>query len=137
MERILVSISNRHGFREALNRAVSLAERIDVKVHVLLVLDETGNVSRSFLNQELERSVRGRVELLQQNSPRPGLIELFLAKGNYEEETIRFADQYRITLLVAEQADSETVGGRESLSLETMRRRLNCRVELVTPKRSK
>lgn len=135
MDRILVSANIQHGPWEALNRALPLAERIGAEVCVLLVLGEGEDGSRLLKEQELVGDVRRRLELIQRGGKSAPHVELFISHGNYEEEVVRFTVRHRVTLLVAEAGEPGTAG--TSLSIETIRRRLNCRVELIMPKRRK
>ena len=138
MERILVGTSPRHGAFAALTRALSLAKRIDAKVHVLFVNQQrTGGGRGAAAKAEAETDERRRLRLMVQQAQEEGVgIDSFVTEGNYEEEVIRFARDRKITLLVSESADREgRASEREAQSLRRILHGISCRVELVTPRR--
>ncbi len=136
MEKILVCVDARHGAWGAWARAISLAKRIDAKVYALLVLQaggtEVGNTDTS-----TDRSVREHLELLIELAKSDGIpIDYFVSEGSYEEEVIRFANQHKITLIVAEpQRGDNRHSDREFASFEKIRHRIRCRAELVSPRK--
>lgn len=81
--------------------------------------------------------MRKRLELLIELAKSEGVrVDYFIAEGNYEEEVIRFVEQNRITLLVAESAEEENSNSeRELAQIRTIRHRVACRVELVSPRK--
>jgi nucleotide-binding universal stress UspA family protein len=134
MERILVGTSSRHGGFPALTRAISLAKRIEAKVHVLFV---TPAPDGDAPNRPAAPDDSRRLRLMVQQAQAEGVgIECFMAEGNYEEEVVRFARDRKITLLVSESAEGE---GRSSeqdiLSLKRILHGISCRVELVSPRK--
>jgi nucleotide-binding universal stress UspA family protein len=136
MERILVGTSPRRGAFSALTRAISLAKRIQAKVHVLFVAPPPeGNAPGAASLAEPDD--RRRLRLMVRQASEEGVgIEYFVAEGNYEEEVIRFAREHRITLLVWEATDGD--GGpseRGSQSLRQILHGIACRVELVSPRK--
>jgi hypothetical protein len=110
---------------------------MEAVVYVLLVKSAEEHGPAAMRDQELERSLRARIDQAQQpGRVPPGRVQLFTAAGNYEEEVVGFANRYRITLLVAETAESESGGAHRGPSaMDRIRHRLRCRVELVAPKR--
>jgi nucleotide-binding universal stress UspA family protein len=138
MERILVSMDSRHEAWEAWSRALSLAKRIDAKVYALLVLPSTGVDSNSPFHSAASESVGKRLELLIQSAEMDGIhVNYFVTEGCYEEEVIRFIEHNRITLFIVEPADwASRLPERDSTSLQKIRHRIKCRVELVIPRRN-
>ena len=136
MERILVGMTPRHGAFAALTRAISLAKRIDAKVHVLCVAGTPGGESHGSPPMA-EADDRKRLRFMVQQAQEEGVgIEYFVTEGNYEEEVIRFARDRKITLLVSESADGEgRQSERDAQSLRLILHGIACRVELVTPRK--
>jgi nucleotide-binding universal stress UspA family protein len=137
MERILVCVDARHGAWEAWARAISLAKRIDAKVYALLVLP-LGGTEIGTTDTTTDRSVRERLELLIELAKSDGIpIDYFISEGSYEEEVIRFANQHKITLIVAEPPRGDNRhSDREFASFEKIRHRIRCRAELVSPRKT-
>lgn len=136
MERILVSMDPLQGAWEAWSRAISLAKRIDAKVYALLVLPPYDS-EEGGIRQQNARGVRKKLELLIEIAKSEGIaIDYFVSEGKYEDEVIRFVDQNRITLLVAELPDGERRhSGRGDPCLHKIRHRVTCRMELVSPRK--
>jgi len=136
MERILVSMNCWDGCWGALSRAISLARRIDAKLYALLVLAPS---VRGAGNDEHNAPCvnRERIELLIEIAKSEGSrIEYFISEGNYEEEVIRFVEQNRITLVIAESPDPEIPGCERYLAqIRKIQHRISCRVELVSPRK--
>jgi K+-sensing histidine kinase KdpD len=135
MERILVGINSHHSAWEAFYRACALANRIEAKLHVLLVLSNSMD-GRHPMEQEQEATLRTRLELLIEKAKSDGIqVNYFIAEGPYEEAVIRFVDHHRITLLVYELPEGQIRSGEKGLpGLSTIRHRISCKVELVAPK---
>jgi nucleotide-binding universal stress UspA family protein len=134
MERILVSMDVRQSHLEGVHRAVHLAKRIEASVSILLVSDSTIDSGPRNIFQDLEESVRRRLELMIQMGRSEGLdMNTYTTQGNYLEEVIRFIQENGITLLVL---GSPRVGSRAAdeftEAFDAMRHRISCRVELVT-----
>ena len=138
MERILVSMGSRYGAGEAWTRAVSLAKRIKAEVYALLVLPSGRGMPKGNSNHDNLESLRKRLELLIESAEMDGVhVNYFVTEGCYEEEVIRFVEHNRITLFVAEPPEGETrVSERDASSLQMIRHRIKCRVELVIPRRN-
>jgi hypothetical protein len=82
--------------------------------------------------------VRERLELLIELAKSEGVrVDYFISEGGYEEEVIRFIDQNRITLLVAESPGEANYNSeREFAQISRIRHRIACRVELVSPRKT-
>ncbi len=131
MERILVSRNGRTVPWEALARSIALAKRIDARLYVLTVLPQ-GQAMDSADPETVKRLDR-RIKDATEDGVR---IDSFLAEGNYEQEVINFAQQNKITLLVTEHGGVDgRHAEREWASLQTIRHRVSCRVEIVTARR--
>lgn len=132
MERILVTMNGRKALWEALSRSIALAERIKARLYVLVVFSKN-SAERDFdegFIQELERHVEEAKE-----DGRP--VDLFIAEGSYEQEVIRFVEENKITLLVTEYTGGTgRIAEREKASLQMIRHRVSCRVEIVTPRKT-
>lgn len=136
MESILVAIDGKHGSWGALSRACALAQRMDVKLNVLLIVPSTRHVL-SHAEQQMEEDVRKRLGLHIEAAKSEGIrINYFLAEGSYDEEVIAFINNNKITLLVHElpEGDARTTE-KEYATLRTIRHRVSCRVEVVAPKK--
>jgi len=136
MERILVSMHCRNGPWGALSRAISLAGRIDAKLYALLVLPPCAESSGIQEHNPLCKT-KERLELLIEIAKAEGSrIDYFISEGNYEEEVIRFVQQNRITLLIAESPDRDGPHPERDLAqIRKIQHRIACRVELVSPRK--
>jgi len=136
MERILVSMNCRNGSWGAWSRAISLARRIDAKLYVLLVLPASIK-GAGIEENNAPCGTRERLELLIEIAKSEGArIDYFISQGNYEEEVIRFVEQNRITLLIAEYPDDENSHSeRDMAQIRKIQHRIACRVELVSPRK--
>jgi K+-sensing histidine kinase KdpD len=138
MERILVSMNCRSGSWDAWSRAISLARRIDAKLYALLVLLP----SEKGIGIEEHKAcgrIRERLELLIEAAKSEGAqIDYFISEGDYEEEVIRFVEQHRITLVIADSPDEENPRSERDLAqIRKIQHRVTCRVELVSPRKTK
>jgi hypothetical protein len=81
---------------------------------------------------------RERLELLIEIAKSEGSrIDYFISEGNYEEEVIRFVEQNRITLVIAEYPDGENPDCERDLAqIRKIQHRIACRVELVSPRKT-
>ncbi len=137
MEKVLVAIDGEHGAWEALSHACSLAKRLEVQINVLLVIPVTTG-RQSQLEKERQDVVKKRLQLHIEQAKAEGIIiNFFLTEGKYEDEVIRFANHKRITLVMheAQQGDERSLQG-ESASLQSLRHRITCKVEVVAPKKN-
>ncbi len=132
MERILVCLKEGEITWEALARALALARRIKVRLYVLQVFHANLDRNRS------ESEDMKRLKQCIKEAGDEGLhIDFFVTEGNFEQEVIDFVQRNKITLLITEhwRQDSGIIE-REKLSLEMIRHRVSCRVEVVTAIRS-
>jgi K+-sensing histidine kinase KdpD len=120
----------------ALSRAISLAGRIDAKLYALLVLPPS--VKGGSEEHSAPCVTRERLELLIEIAKSEGSrIDYFISEGNYEEEVIRFVEQNRITLVIAEYPDGENPDCERDLAqIRKIQHRIACRVELVSPRKT-
>jgi K+-sensing histidine kinase KdpD len=134
MERILVSMNCLNGSWGALSRAVSLARRIDAKLYALLVLPPHDKGEEN----PPSCGTRERLELLIEVAKSEGSrIDYFISEGDYEEEVIRFVQQNRITLVIAESPDGDDPHSERDLAkIRKIQHRIACRVELVSPRKN-
>ncbi len=136
MERILVSMNCRSGSWGAWSRAISLARRIDAKLYALLVLPPSA-IGAGIEENSATCGTRERLELLIEIAKSEGArVDYFISEGNYEEEVIRFVEQNRITLVIAEHPDDENSHSeRDMAQIRKIQHRIACRVELVSPRK--
>ncbi len=137
MEQILVGMDGRHGAWEALSRACALTRRMNAHLHVLLVQSPPGDaVLPGVLRQDAD--LRKHLQLRIESAKAQGVpVDYYIAQGRYEDEIVRFVNDYRITLLVYELRQ----GGLESAKkgsrpLQAIRRRIACKVEIVVPRKN-
>ena len=140
MERILTGIDALHPSWEALLRALCLGPRIQARVCVLAVFPppETGAPGAGgLLETPRGRSILRRIESEIAAAKQAGAnVELFVAEGRFDRELINAAGQLKTTLLVASAAGGEEQGGeREAEILGRILNGVDCRVELVSPKK--
>jgi len=138
MEKILVAIHIRHGGWEALSHACSLAKRMTVELHVLLVMP-SGKTNQSFTQAELLNQFRQKVMLHIEQAKNEGIqIQTYITEGNYADEIISFTTSKNISLLLISEMKEGAAHRlrREAATLETLKHRLNCRLEVVAQKRN-
>jgi K+-sensing histidine kinase KdpD len=137
MEKILVAIDGKHGAWEALSHACSLARRIEVQLHVLLVVSPNrARLSRA--DRDVEDEIKKRLELLIEGAKGDGiLINYFNAEGDYDDEVISFINHYRITLLIHETdgGDIRPLSKELTASFRSLRHRIPCVIEVVAPRK--
>ena len=134
MEKVLAAIDGRQGGREALSHAISLAQRMAVQLHILLVVAE-GASGPSGGTEEMAR----HIELIKASAQADGIpFQFFIAEGNFEEEVINFINGNGITLLVIEEGQGESArpAQRGLASWRTLRHRIACRIDVVAPKKT-
>lgn len=137
MEKILVAVDGKRGAWEALSHACSLAQRIAVKLNVLLVV--TPDIHRlSHSEKEAENQIRIKLELLIEAAKVEGIqINYFIAEGIYENEVIQFVNNNKISLLVYGANDGDARAANKDLDfLCSLRHRIACPVEVVSPKKT-
>ncbi len=130
MEKILVCVEGRRGAREALDRAFSLAERVNAHLSVLLIYPEH-RLEEDMVGDE--ESVKERVELMLEDAELKGIsVEFYISRGSYEEEVISFVNEHGITHLIVEQADDGSKEGSKCCKAhQNIRHRVQCRMEIV------
>ena len=137
MEKILIAIDHKHSAWEALSHACFLAKRIPVQINVLFVVP-SANGKNTTVEKALQEEIRKCLSMHIEQSKSEGImINLFMTEGNYEDEIIRFARHNRITLILheAREEDGRSMG-LLSAPLRSLRHRLACRVEIVSPKKA-
>lgn len=137
MERILVGIDATHPSWESLVRALCLAQRIQARVSVLTVFAPQGQGGAGTVDSPGGKAVLRRVEAEIESAKSAGAnVELFVAEGRFDQEMIEAAGQLKTTLLVAAAAGGEEQGGgREAEGLGRILSGVDCRVELVSPRK--
>jgi len=150
MERILVGIDASRPSWEALVRALCLAPRIQARVSVLVVFPPAGGSgqpgssggagapeSPGSMRTPEGRAVLRRVESEIESAKSAGAsVDLFVAEGRYDQELTGAAGQLKTTLLVAAAPGGDAEGGeRESELIGRILSGVDCRVELVSPKK--
>jgi nucleotide-binding universal stress UspA family protein len=139
MERILVGIDALRPSWDALIRALCLAPRIQARVSVLTVFPPgEGSEDRAVADmatpdgQALLRRVKAEIESAKAAG---AIVDLFVTQGRYDQELIDAAAQLKTTLLVAAAVGDDQGGEREAELLGRILNGVDCRVELVSPKR--
>ncbi len=132
MERILVGIDASHTFWEALDRALCLGPRIQARVSVLVVFPPSEGQGG-----EAGQAILRRVEAEIAAAATTGAtVELFVTEGRFDQAMVSAAGQLKTTLLVAAATGRDEQGGeRETENLGRILAGVDCRVELVSPKR--
>ena len=128
MEHILVAVDQLHPQHEAIAHACSLAKRIQARLHVLFVHKKSCLVTNP---------ARQRLELLVAYARTEGIhVEYTILEGGYEESIISFIQNNGITLFIHELEHTDMHSFERSFSvLKSVRHRISCRVETVTPQK--
>jgi len=135
MEKVLIAIDGKHGPWQALSHACSLAKRISIQIHVLFVVPPDAE-SRTTVEKRLQADIWKQLSMYIERSKSEGImINLFMTEGNYEDEIIRFAKHNRITLMLHETQEDGRSAGHHSAALRSLRHRIACKVEIVSPKK--
>lgn len=137
MEKILIAIDCKHGAWEALYHACSLAKRIRAQINVLFIVPPASE-NLSTIEKTLQEDMRKRLSMhIEQFKSEGIMINLFMTEGSYEDEIIRFIRHNRITLMLHEsrERDGRSVYRHDS-ALSSLRHRISCRVEIVSPKKT-
>ena len=134
MDKVLVAIDSRRGAWGALSHACSLAKRIQVDLHVLLVTPP-GTGRGDDAQRGPAELVRQRLELHLAAAKTEGItINYFMTEGTYEEEVIKFVSHHKIALLVHESREGDArSAAKEAIALRALRHRLTCKMEVVAP----
>ena len=139
MERILVIMTDQYHPWEALGRAVALAKRISARVFVLKVFSQDEEQGEG-VEQDKKTSAGIRLENMIQTARTDSIgIDYFVTEGDFEEEVIRFVDNNKISILVAETGEWDSRHcenpGKGLGPIQDIMYRISCRVELVSPKK--
>ena len=132
----LLTQSDTGGFLAAVYRAIHLAERIQANLHILLVLYRKPAAFTSDALIGLEDAAIKHLELMIEKARSNGVnVHYYIAKGNFEEEVIRFVAEKKITLLILglPQGDSEN-SVEFKKTLYAIRQNVRCAIELVRRK---
>ncbi len=133
MERILVGIDSEHPALEALIRALCLAARINARVCVLVV-HPPGQALESNRDRPALRLVESEIDSARTAGTS---VEVFVAEGDFDRELIETARRMKTTFLVASAVAGDEPGGeREAERLTRILHGVDCRVELVSPKKN-
>ncbi len=135
MERVLVPIDSRYGAWEALSHAHSLAGRLNMELHILLIQPvPKKRVIRA--SSAIQDEMRKRLMHFIENAKTEGItVNHYVTEGDYTEEVISFAQHNKITLVIHETRNGAIrANGRESVAVRTLRHRIPCRMEVVFPK---
>lgn len=136
MEKILVAMNPARTNFFAGIHALNLAKRINARVLFYIALSPPANNKGSQFGEEIEVSVKKRLESLIEEGRSDGItVDYYMAYGNYEDELVAFVQDNKITLLVVE-FPSESGDSTELFKnfLDKIRHRINCRIEVVHEK---
>jgi len=129
MERILVGIDASRPSWESLVRALCLASRIESRVTALVVF-ESGETDPAPEGAVLAE-VRARIRAAQDAG---ATVELAVVRGRFDTEVVNAVRRAKTTLLVAAHPDGQKE--REAEAVSGILGGVDCRVELVSPKRN-
>ncbi len=133
MERILVAFDSLQPTLDAGLHGVNLAKRISAKLFFLWV---TSPNSTSAVQREANALMKRRLEGLIDEGRGDGvLVDYFVTEGVFETEVIRFVKENKISLLlVGSPANAEDGASGFAETLENIRLRVNCHIEVVHKK---
>ena len=117
--------------------ALSLAERMDVRIYVLLVEDPSVMPIELREDPEDEPSMKERLEALILKGRSEGItVDYYITGGSYADELIKFIQEKKISLLVVGLPFPEKNRDSQNLPelLKEIRLRTNCRIEIVHQK---
>jgi len=137
MERILVGLDPGKTSLWAAIHALNLAKRIKAKVFILMVEGDTQTQKGLRIEKRVQSSVRADLEALIERGRSEGIaVEYYIAQGSYERELIHFIKKNKITLLVFGLPSCRKKGpsGKFMDLVEKIRRRVDCRIEIVHEK---
>jgi nucleotide-binding universal stress UspA family protein len=116
--------------------AVNLANRLGGKVFILRILPLAKSEEMVFLPEGGKKVWQRRLDDLIDQARSQGIsVDYHIAYGSYEDELVRFIRETKIDILVL--IAPNLAGSRQrdrSISLESVRHRVNCRIELVYEK---
>jgi len=116
--------------------AVNLAKRVGGKVFILRILPSAKNEEIVLLPEGGKEVWQQRLEDLIDEARSQGIsVDYQIAYGSYEDELVRFIRETKIDILVLIAPHLVAPGRRQrAISLESVRHRVNCRIELVYEK---
>ena len=116
--------------------AINLAQRLGGKVFILRVFPLEKSGEGLPLPEERKGVLQERLEdLIEQGRSQAVSVDYHIAHGSYEDELVRFVRETEIDILVLPAPDLFRRGQRhKEISLESIRHRVNCRIELVYEK---
>jgi len=136
MEKILVGLYPGKTSLWAAIHALNLAKRIQARLYFLLVIDPVTNGSEEGLMQQVEASMKVRLESLIEEGISDGIpVDYYITYGQYDNELVKFVKENRITMLVVGSPKPQD-GRLEEFDdlLEKIRHRIDCRIEVVHEK---
>ena len=134
MERILVALDPGKTSIWTVVHGLNLARRIRARVYILLVSAPRGAGSaEEFLRQDVKDEIEALVEEARSEHIS---VDLYVAFGPYDEEVVKFIKDNKITLLVlgVPLPDTGSSSGKFFDFIEKIRRRVDCRIEIVNEK---
>jgi len=116
--------------------AINLAQRLGGKVFILRILPSEKSGKSVELQEERKGVLQERLEaLIEQGRSQAVSVDYHIAHGSYEDELVRFIREIQIDILVLPAPHLFRYGQRhKEISPESIRHRVNCRIELVHEK---
>jgi nucleotide-binding universal stress UspA family protein len=116
--------------------AINLAQRLGGKVFILRIFPSEENRESGTSQEERNGMLQQRLEaLIEQARSQTVSVDYHIAFGSYEDELVRFIRETKIDILVLISPHLVAPGRRQrAISLENVRHRVNCRIELVYEK---
>ncbi len=116
--------------------AINLAQRLGGKVFILRIFPSEENREGKASQEESNGMLQQRLEaLIEQARSQAVSVDYHIAFGSYEGELVRFIRETKIDIMVLIAPHLVTPGRRQkAISLESVRHRVNCRIELVYEK---
>ena len=116
--------------------AINLSQRLGGRVFILRFFppekDREGGASQEERNGMLQQRLEA---LIEQARSQTVSVDYHIAFGSSEDELVRFIRETKIDILVLIAPHLVTPGRRQrAISLESVRHRVNCRIELVYEK---
>ncbi len=134
MERVLVALEPGKTSIWTAVHGLNLARRIRARVFILMVSSEA---AKDGVERRLGDDMKEEVESLIEEARSEGItVELYVAYGEYDEEVVKFIKDNKITLLVLGVPLSGKGGASSKFFdlVERIRRRVECRIEIVNEK---
>ncbi|MBW2023405.1 MAG: universal stress protein [Deltaproteobacteria bacterium] len=134
MEKILVALDPEKTSVWTVVHGLNLARRIHAKLFILIV---SGCTVSEGLEKPLPVRLKEEVESLIEEARSEGIsVELYIASGAFDEEVVKFIRDNKVTLLVLGVPPSCKKGASTKFFdfVEKIRRRVDCRIEIVNEK---